>query len=65
MSEEIFWEFERIYKKLDDNIISSQAYSIEKIHMKLIFDALNESLDALRPFGLAGKTLPWKLNAAR
>ncbi len=35
------------------------------MHMRMIFDAFNESLDALRPFGLPGKPLPWKINAAR
>lgn len=33
--------------------------------MKSIFEVLNESLDALRPFGLPGKPLPWKVNASR
>ena len=33
--------------------------------MRMIFEAMNESLDALRPFGLAGRTLPWKINSAR
>ena len=38
---------------------------LEKCHMKMVYDILNESLDALRPFGLPGKPFPWRINAAR
>ena len=31
----------------------------ENIHNKVIFDAVNESLDSLRPYGLKGPPLPW------
>ncbi len=31
----------------------------------MIFNAFNESLDALRPFGLPGKPFDWKVNASR
>ena len=31
----------------------------ENIHNKVIFDAINESLDGLRPYGLKGPPLPW------
>lgn len=34
------------------------------IHNKAIFDALNEYLDLLRPFGLWGKPFPWKKTPA-
>jgi hypothetical protein len=30
--------------------------------MKMIYESFNEALDALRPFGLPGKPLPWKIN---
>jgi len=30
--------------------------------MRMIFEAFNEALDSMRPFGLRGKPLPWKLN---
>lgn len=33
--------------------------------MVMIFQALNESLDAIRPFGLPGKPFPWKINPGR
>ena len=33
--------------------------------MKMIYDSLCESLDSLRPFGLNGNTLPWKINPTR
>lgn len=29
----------------------------------MIFDCFNESLDSMRPFGLRGKPLPWKINS--
>ncbi len=28
----------------------------------MIYDAFNEGLDSMRPFGLRGKPLPWKVN---
>lgn len=31
----------------------------ENIHNKVIFDAVNEALDGLRPYGLKGPPLPW------
>jgi hypothetical protein len=31
----------------------------ENIHNKVIFDAINEALDGLRPYGLKGPPLPW------
>lgn len=34
------------------------------IHNKAIFDALNEYLDLLRPFGVWGKPFPWKRTPA-
>jgi hypothetical protein len=30
--------------------------------MKMVFDCFNESLDAMRPYGLRGKPLLWKVN---
>lgn len=30
------------------------------IHHKALFDALNEYLDILRPFGIWGQPFPWK-----
>lgn len=32
---------------------------LEHIHNKVIFDALNESLDYYRPYGVNGLPLPW------
>ena len=29
----------------------------------MLYDCFNESLDSLRPFGLGGKPLPWKIKA--
>ena len=31
----------------------------------MIYDSLCESLDSLRPYGLNGKTLPWKINPTK
>jgi hypothetical protein len=31
----------------------------------MIIDSFNEALDSMRPFGIRGKPLPWKCNAAR
>jgi len=36
---------------------------IENIHNKAIFDAVNEALDGLRPYGLKGPPLPWSKQA--
>ena len=32
---------------------------MENIHNKAIFDAVNEAMDGLRPYGLKGPPLPW------
>lgn len=32
---------------------------LENIHNKAIFDAINEALDGMRPYGLKGPPLPW------
>lgn len=34
--------------------------SIDHIHHKALFDSLNESLDAERPYGIWGLPFPWK-----
>ena len=36
---------------------------LENIHNKVIFDAVNEALDGLRPYGLKGPPLPWSKNS--
>lgn len=36
---------------------------LESFHMKLIYECFNEALDSMRPFGLRGKPLAWKLNS--
>jgi hypothetical protein len=38
---------------------------ITHIHNKSIFDALNESLDLNRIYGLKGKPFPWVIQATR
>ena len=32
---------------------------LENIHNKAVFDAVNEALDGMRPYGLKGPPLPW------
>jgi hypothetical protein len=32
---------------------------MENIHNKAIFDAVNEAMDGMRPYGLRGPPLPW------
>jgi hypothetical protein len=31
----------------------------------MIYDSFNEALDAMRPYGLRGKPLPWKVNSSK
>lgn len=32
---------------------------LENIHNKAIFDAINEAMDGMRPYGLKGPPMPW------
>lgn len=34
------------------------------IHIKAIFDSLNETIDKFRPYGLIGEPFPWKAHIA-
>jgi hypothetical protein len=34
------------------------------IHIKAIFDSLNETIDKYRPYGVIGEPFPWKLHIA-
>ncbi|EGR30855.1 IQ calmodulin-binding motif family protein, putative [Ichthyophthirius multifiliis] len=61
ISEEIFLNFNEIFNK-DNNLLSQELIELEKFHMKMTFDCFNEALDSMRPFGLRGKPLPWKIN---
>lgn len=31
----------------------------------MIYEAFNESLDNMRPFGVNGKPMPWKVNSQK
>ena len=46
-----------------DEEINTKLFNLkwewENIHNKVIFDAVNEALDGLRPYGLKGPPLPW------
>ena len=37
----------------------SFSVEVQNIHNKAIFDAFNEALDGLRPYGLRGPPVPW------
>ncbi|CAD8053083.1 unnamed protein product [Paramecium primaurelia] len=66
MTAELFGTFERFL--LNEQILKSQTsqlLELEHIHNKAIFDALNESLDYHRPYGMAGQPYSWKSDAAR
>ena len=49
----------------NENHLTDEYQDIERGHLKMILESLNESLDALRPFGLPGKPFPWKVNSTR
>lgn len=54
---------EKRREQKDENILDPELYAflckIEHIHNKAIFDAINEALDNLRPYGLEGPPMPW------
>jgi hypothetical protein len=37
----------------------------ENIHHKMLFDAVNETLDSLRPYSLKGPSMPWSRQIVR
>lgn len=49
--------------QMKDSIQESNTESfvaeLENIHNKAIFDAINEAMDGLRPYGLKGPPMPW------
>ena len=55
-------EFEPYYENDEERETKRVEFlrNILHIHNKALFDALNEYLDLLRPFGLLGKPFPWK-----
>jgi len=42
--------------------LDSGLGEIEKYQLKMIYDCFNEALDSMRPFGIRGKPLEWKIN---
>ena len=42
--------------------LDSGLEEIEKYQLKMIYDCFNEALDSMRPFGIRGKPLEWKIN---
>ncbi len=61
ISEEMFQIFNEIFNK-DHEILPTELQELEKFHMRMTFDCFNEALDSMRPFGLRGKPLAWKMN---
>ena len=51
------WYFEEEEKEKKRIEFMKKAMNI---HNKSIFDSLNESLDAFRPYGVIGEPYPWK-----
>ena len=47
------------------SILTTELLELEKFHMRMTFDCFNEALDSMRPFGLRGKPLPWKMNSSK
>jgi hypothetical protein len=50
-------------RERDLNGMTEDLFIMESYHMKLVYDCFNEALDSMRPFGLRGKPLPWKINS--
>ena len=40
----------------------TQTLQLQSCHNKVVFDAYNEALDFIRPWGLKERPLPWKVN---
>ena len=57
------WESESKSSFTKDEELDNKLFNLkcewENIHNKAIFDAVNEALDGLRPYGLKGPPLPW------
>jgi len=45
--------------KVDDEELQEFIEECEHIHNKAIFDAVNETLDCMRPYAIKGHSLPW------
>ncbi|EAS03726.2 IQ calmodulin-binding motif protein, putative (macronuclear) [Tetrahymena thermophila SB210] len=64
VSEELFAHFNEIFNRERDlSLMTEELFELERFHMRMIFDCFNEALDSMRPFGLRGKPLPWKINS--
>ena len=52
-------EYKRVNYEIEEPETKTILAEWENIHNKVLFDAINESLDNFRPYGLRGPPLPW------
>eukprot|EP01017_Pseudomicrothorax_dubius_P010208 TRINITY_DN13618_c0_g1_i1.p2 TRINITY_DN13618_c0_g1~~TRINITY_DN13618_c0_g1_i1.p2 ORF type:complete len:590 (+),score=159.81 TRINITY_DN13618_c0_g1_i1:89-1858(+) len=65
LSVELFVELENELASRREVEVTEEIQEMERIHNKLIFDAMNEVLDGFRPFGAKGKPVPWRSISSR
>ncbi|CAD8150336.1 unnamed protein product [Paramecium pentaurelia] len=66
IDEEIWTKFNQSYalklKYYNDINISDEFKDLEIYHLRMIYEAFNESINYIRPFGIRGQPYPWKSN---
>ncbi|CAD8060360.1 unnamed protein product [Paramecium sonneborni] len=66
IDEEIWSKFNQSYslklKYYNDINISDQFKELEVYHLRMVYEAFNEAINYVRPFGIRGQPYPWKSN---
>ncbi|CAK56319.1 unnamed protein product (macronuclear) [Paramecium tetraurelia] len=66
IEEEIWSKFNQSYalklKYFNDINISEEFKELEIYHLRMIYEAFNESINYIRPYGIRGQPYPWKSN---
>ncbi|CAD8058482.1 unnamed protein product [Paramecium sonneborni] len=66
IDEEIWFKFNQSYslklKYFNDINISDQFKELEVFHLRMVYEAFNEAINYVRPFGIRGQSYPWKSN---
>ncbi|CAK82137.1 unnamed protein product (macronuclear) [Paramecium tetraurelia] len=66
IDEDIWSKFNQSYslklKYFNDLNISDQFKELEMFHLRMVYEAFNEAINFVRPYGIRGQPYPWKSN---
>lgn len=63
--EEIWLDFNRSYKgklKYGEETTDEDMRNMEQCHLRMVYEAFNEAVNYVRPYGVRGQPYPWKAN---